>query len=218
MSPGPDADRARTVYERHAARYDNRPTVRGVAALQRRAIDSLSLEPGDRVLDVACGTGIAFEEIERRIGPGGEIVGVDLSGAMLERAADRVRAHGWPNVRLIESRAEDADPGGAQFDAALLSFTHDVLQTPQAIERVVCAVREGGRVATTGIRWAPWWALPVNAAVWAGARRYVTTFDGFDRPFASLEARLTGVQVESRWLSSMYVVSGSVPARGEQVA
>lgn len=208
MSPGPDAERARAAYEAHAAGYDNRATVRGIKALQQRAIDRLWLSPGDRVLDVACGTGVAFDELELRVGPGGQIVGVDLTGAMLERAAERVATRAWSNVRLVESRVEDADLGDAPFDAALFSFTHDVLQSPAAVERVVGAVRPGGRVAATGIQWAPHWALPVNAAVWIGSRRYVTTFDGFDRPFAALAGRLEDVRVERHWLGSAYVVSG----------
>jgi ubiquinone/menaquinone biosynthesis C-methylase UbiE len=130
---------------------------------------------------------------------------------MLERAGERVDAHGWPNVRLIESRVEDADLGDEPFDAALFSFTHDVLQSGAAVAAVVRAVRPGGRIATTGIQWAPRWLAPVNAAVWLGARRYVTTFAGFDRPYARLADRLDDVRVERAWLGAMYVVSGRVP-------
>jgi ubiquinone/menaquinone biosynthesis C-methylase UbiE len=211
VSPGPDAERAHAVYEREAGRYDKRVTVRGIEALQRRAIEGLKLARGDRVLDVACGTGLAFAELQGRVGPDGAIVGVDLSGAMLERAAERVRDRGWENVRLVEARVEEAHLGSEPFDAALLSFTHDVLQSEAAVDAVVAAVRRGGRLATTGIQWAPRWLLPVNAAVWIGARRYVTTFDGFDRPFRRLEERLEDVRVERAWLGSMYVVSGRVP-------
>ena len=211
MSPGPDAGRARALYERYAANYDKRPTVRGILALQRRAIETLALGPGDRVLDVACGTGLAFAELERRVGAGGVVVGVDLSGAMLAQARERVRDQGWDNVRLVESAVQDADLGQDAFDAALFSFTHDVLQSGAAVEAVVRAVRPGGRIATTGIQWAPRWLVPVNAAVWIGARRYVTTFEGFERPFARLGEQLENVQVARRWLGSMYVVGGRVP-------
>ena len=212
MSPAPDAARARATYEREAGRYDDRVTVRGIKALQRRAIDALELASGDRVLDVACGTGLSFAELEERVGPSGAVVGVDLTAAMLEQAAERVRVQGWQNVRLVEGRVEEAEIGEADsFDAALFSFTHDVLQSDAAVDAVVRAVRAGGRIATTGIQWAPRWLLPVNAAVYVGARRWITTFDGFDRPFRRLEERLEGVRAERAWLGSMYVVSGRVP-------
>ena len=211
MSRAPDPTRARAAYERHAARYDRRQSVRVVEGLQRRAIDALGLAPGARVLDVACGTGLAFAELEARVGEDGEVVGVDLTAAMLERAAERVDAHGWQNVRLVESRVEAAGLGAEPFDAALFSFTHDVLQSDAAVGAVVRAVRPDGRIATTGIQWAPRWLVPVNAAVWLGARRYVTTFAGFDQPYAKLASRLDDVRVERAWLGSMYVVSGRVP-------
>jgi len=211
VPPAPDADRARAAYERHAGSYDDRVTVRGIEALQRQAIDGLEVAAGARVLDVACGTGIAFAEIERRVGPDGALVGVDLSPAMLARAHERVRERGWPNVELVESRVEDAALDGDSFDAALFSFSHDVLQSDAAVERVVDAVRPGGRIATTGVQWAPRWAVPVNAAVWIGARRYVTTFEGFDDPWRRLAERLDDLRVERRWLGSVYVVSGRVP-------
>ena len=211
MSPGPDAARARAAYEEYAATYDDRFALRVVTPLQRAAVGALELTPGERVLDVACGTGIAFGAIEKRIGAGGELVGVDLTPAMLERARERVRSRGWDNVRLVEGRVEDADLGEAAFDAALFSFTHDVLQSDAAVDRVVRAVRPGGRVAATGIQWAPRWALPVNAAVWAGTRAYVTTRDGLDHPWRRLGERLEDVRADRRWLGSMYVVSGRVP-------
>jgi ubiquinone/menaquinone biosynthesis C-methylase UbiE len=206
---GPDAARARAAYERHAGHYDDRLTLRVVGSLQRAAVDALALRAGDRAIDVACGTGVAFDALQAAIGPAGELVGVDLTGAMLARAAERARARGWDNVRLIESRVEDADLGDG-FDAALFSFSHDVLQSDLAVDRVVAAVRPGGRIATTGIQWAGRWNLPVNAAVWLGARRYVTTFDGFDRPWRRLAERLDDVRVDRRWLGSMYVMSGRV--------
>jgi demethylmenaquinone methyltransferase/2-methoxy-6-polyprenyl-1,4-benzoquinol methylase len=211
VSRGPDPARARAAYDRHARRYDDRLTVLMVEALQRAAIERLELAPGERALDVACGTGLAFGPIEAAIGQAGALTGVDLSGAMLQEADDRVRAHGWSNVRLVEGRVEDADLGEEPFDAALFSFAHDVLQSDAAVDRVVGALRPGGRVAATGISWAPRWNLPVNAAVLLGTRRYVTTFAGLGRPWRRLAERLVDVRVGSRRLGSMYVMSGRAP-------
>jgi demethylmenaquinone methyltransferase/2-methoxy-6-polyprenyl-1,4-benzoquinol methylase len=64
------------------------------------AIELLGLRPGARVLDVACGTGANFALIEARIGPSGELVGIDLTQRMLDRARGRIASEGWRNVRL----------------------------------------------------------------------------------------------------------------------
>jgi ubiquinone/menaquinone biosynthesis C-methylase UbiE len=53
-------------------------------------LDLVALKPGERVLDVACGTGIVAREAALRVGPSGRVVGLDLNGSMLARA----RAHG----------------------------------------------------------------------------------------------------------------------------
>lgn len=122
-----------------------------------------------------------------------------------------MQEQGWANVRLVESSVEDAGLEPGSFDAALLSFTHDVLQSDAAVDAVVGAVRRDGKIATTGVKWGPRWAVPVNAAVWVGARRYVTTFDGFDRPWARLGDHLVDMWGEFRLLGTMYVFSGRVP-------
>ncbi|HEX3307506.1 MAG TPA: methyltransferase domain-containing protein, partial [Streptosporangiaceae bacterium] len=70
-----------------------------------RAVHALGLRPGDTVVDIACGTGLNFPLLEKVIGPGGRIVGVDLTDAMLARAQDRIKANGWSNVSLVQADA-----------------------------------------------------------------------------------------------------------------
>src|SRR3984957_15253793 len=63
-----------------------------------RTVQALGLRAGDTVVDMACGTGLNFSLIERAIGPGGRIIGVDLTDAMLARARERAQTNGWTNV------------------------------------------------------------------------------------------------------------------------
>jgi SAM-dependent methyltransferase len=74
-----------------------------------RAVRALGLQPGDTVIDMACGTGLNFPLIQAAIGPAGRILGVDLTDAMLGRARDRVEANGWGNVQLVQSDAVEFD-------------------------------------------------------------------------------------------------------------
>lgn len=67
--------------------------------------DRLALAPGDVVLDVACGHGNFTVELARRVGPSGLVIGLDIAGSMLARAAARVRRAGLDNVLLIRGDA-----------------------------------------------------------------------------------------------------------------
>lgn len=106
------------------------------------AVGRLALQPGETVIDVACGTGLTSRSSNRRLALVARIVGVDLSGEMLSQARERAAASGWQNITLIEAAVEEADIE-AIADAALFSFTHDVLQSPPAVANVVRAGREG---------------------------------------------------------------------------
>ena len=71
-------------------------------AQRRQAVKVLRLRPGDTVVDIACGTGQNFPLIERVIGPQGQIVGVDLTDAMLAQAQRRIERNGWTNIELVQ--------------------------------------------------------------------------------------------------------------------
>ncbi len=66
-----------------------------------RAVQALGLRTGDTVIDMACGTGLNFALLQKAVGPGGRIIGVDLTDAMLARAQDRIETNGWSNVSLV---------------------------------------------------------------------------------------------------------------------
>src|SRR6478752_5640549 len=96
-----------------------------------RAVQALQLRQGDRVIDIACGTGLNFPLIEEVIGPDGWIVGVDLTDAMLARAEDRMGANGWRNVSLVQADAAEFDfPTGVD---GILS-TYALSQVPECEE------------------------------------------------------------------------------------
>ena len=103
----PDPQRAIARYREHAADYD--ASALRTMPLRYRAVWNLALQPGDAVLDVACGTGLSFPLLEEAIGPAGRLVGVELSPEMAARAQARVERAGWRNAQLIVAAMEDAD-------------------------------------------------------------------------------------------------------------
>jgi demethylmenaquinone methyltransferase/2-methoxy-6-polyprenyl-1,4-benzoquinol methylase len=210
----PDRRLALEKYQRHAAAYDYRATLAERTRLwprtRRRAIARLRLEPGDTALDVGCGTGLSFSLIQARIGPEGRLIGIELSPDMMAKARERVESSGWQNVALIESAAEEADIP-VQADAVLFHFTHDILRSPSALDNVFRHMKRGGRVAAAGNKWAPWWVFPVNLYVWYIARHYVTTFQGFGRPWSELVRFVPDLRVEAVLFGGGYIVWGRVP-------
>jgi SAM-dependent methyltransferase len=206
---GPDRDRALAKYAEIADRYDRR--MRFSESARRAAIGRLRLRPGDAVLDVACGTGINFSLLEEALRMKGRIIGIEQSPRMIAVARQRPWSESWPNIELIESSVEEADIP-ALADAALFSFTHDVLRSPEALSNVVTHLKLGARVAAVGSKWAPPWAFPVSAVVWAIARRYVTTFEGFRRPWDRLADLVGGLHVESIYLGGGYIAWGTLSA------
>lgn len=201
----PDQRLARQKYSSLADRYDR--LVRPAESVRRQAVTLLELRRADTVLDVACGTGLSFPLIEEGIGPEGRLIGVDLSPQMLEKAQERVTHGGWQNVTLIESPIEDAAIPAA-VDAFFFHFTHDVMRSPAAIDNVFRHARPGARVVSAGAKRAPSWAVPVNLVMSRISRRYVTTFDGFDRPWSHLREFVPDLRVKAVLFGAAYIAWG----------
>jgi ubiquinone/menaquinone biosynthesis C-methylase UbiE len=204
---GPDAAVARRQYERAAPGYDRH--MRRLARWQRLAVARLQLARGQTVIDVACGTGLNFASIEEAIGPDGRIIGIDLSPEMLAHARERVLVSRWDNVTLIEAAVEQADIA-AVADAALFSFTHDVLQSPRAVANVVAHLKPGARIGSAGGKLAARWNLPVNFVVRRAARPYISTFRNFDSPWRELERYVENLEIQQLAFGGAYVAWAQV--------
>jgi hypothetical protein len=126
---------------------------------------------------------------------------------MLAVAAERVAARGWRNIVLVQAPVEDAELP-AVADHALFCATHDILQSDEALDNVLAHVRDHGTVAATGGKWAPPWAIALNAGVLALHAPYVRDFTGFDRPWTRLAERMPGLAVREVAMGAGYVASG----------
>ena len=201
-----DRQLAQTRYRRLATHYDY--ATRRIEPVRRLAIRTLGLEPGQRVLDVACGTGKSFRLLHEAVGPDGVVVGVEQSPEMLRQARQRVREAGWDNVQLIESSIESADLVGP-FDAVLFIYTQDVLQSDAALARIFAATRPGARVVSTGLKLFPWYLGPANAWLLAISYPYFTSFRGLNKPWALLERYLDLHSVRTTYFGSGYIAQGT---------
>jgi len=107
-----------------------------------------SLAPGERVLDLACGTGLATLAAAQSVGPDGSVLGTDLSGQMIEVARRRAAEQQVSNVTFQRMDAETLDLPDATFDVVLCSlglmYVPDAQRALREWRRVL---KPGGRVA-----------------------------------------------------------------------
>lgn len=140
----------RRMFDLVSRRYDflNRLLSFGLdAGWRRRAIDEARLAPGDRFLDVACGTGDLGFEAARRDGVAG-VLGVDFSTPMLRRARRKAAERGAAaSMANVAGAAERLPVRSGAFAAAGVAFgIRNVPDRSAALREMVRAVGPGGRV------------------------------------------------------------------------
>lgn len=109
-------------------------------------IDAVELKPGERVLDVGCGTGIVARHAARRVGTGGSVAGVDVNPAMLAVARE-VSADLDPPVAWRQAPADALPFADATFDAVLCQQAFQFFPDPTAaLTEMHRALVPGGRV------------------------------------------------------------------------
>jgi demethylmenaquinone methyltransferase/2-methoxy-6-polyprenyl-1,4-benzoquinol methylase len=145
-APGtlPDTQ-VRAMFDRIAGFYDLMNSVMTAGLHHRwraRAADLADVRPGDRVLDVATGTGDLAIELAGRIAPGGEVIGSDFSDGMLERAREKDPAIRWEHADAL------ALPyGDDEFRAATVGFgARNFADLEKGIAEMARVVAPGGKV------------------------------------------------------------------------
>jgi len=141
-SPSMDEAAVKSAYRRWAPVYDS--TFGLVAAEGRKhAVEIINAGSG-RVLEVGVGTGLSLPTYRRDL----EIVGIDLSPEMLQKARERVAAEGLTNVTgLHEMDAGDLKFPDASFDTAVAMYVMTVVPEPEKVMRELARVcRPGGEV------------------------------------------------------------------------
>jgi SAM-dependent methyltransferase len=118
-----------------------------LAPAQAHVMACAGLMPGEHVVDVACGTGTTAIQAAARVLPGGDVVGVDLSGRMVQAARARARQQHCLNARFERMDAERLELPDATFDVALCALGFMYVPYPErAIAEMRRVLRQHGRI------------------------------------------------------------------------
>lgn len=140
---------------------------RQLEPLGAMAMDALAPAAGERLLDIGCGAGQTTLALAGRVGPGGSVLGVDISAPLLEVARRRLRD--TPSTEFLEADAQTQAFGPGAFDGVYSRFGVMFFADPAAaFANIHTALKPGARLAF--VCWRPlkengWMTIPLSAAL-----------------------------------------------------
>lgn len=136
-------------WDKAAGRYDSLWAAQ-LAQVQAELLSRAALTPGERVLDLACGTGRVTQAAARAVAPSGQVLGTDLSGEMVAVALQQARAAGCGNADFARMGAERLAVADGSVDVVLCSLGLMYMPEPERVlgeaRRVL---RPGGRLVVS---------------------------------------------------------------------
>jgi ubiquinone/menaquinone biosynthesis C-methylase UbiE len=153
------------AWERHADRFDKQSGEAATAWM----LEAVSLRPGERVLELACGPAGVGLQAARAVGPEGYVLSTDFAQPMVDAARRRAEEEKLENMDFRVIDAESIDLPDESFDAALCRYGYMLMAEPGAALRETCRVlHPGGRVALAVWGEAgenPWASTPMRAVM-----------------------------------------------------
>ena len=131
----PYQERIRKRYDSMARSYDIIGQL--VAAHRHDAMQALNVQPGERVLDLACGPGVNFRRISEDLGANGLLVGLDYSSGMLTQAHERAKRNQWSHVALALGDGARLPFADCVFDRVVCTYSFNIIPLyQQALDEV----------------------------------------------------------------------------------
>lgn len=143
----------RTLYDRISIVYDLLADA-SEGACRDQGLRMLNVTPGERVLEIGCGTGHALAALAVGVGPAGAVAGIDVSSGMQAVAKRTVERSARTNVALILNDARSMCFQDAVFDAAFVSFTLELFTSSDVtivLAEIRRVLRPGGRLAVVAM-------------------------------------------------------------------
>jgi SAM-dependent methyltransferase len=132
------------------------------------ALDAAAPKLGERAIDIGCGCGATVLALAQRLGPTGQVLGLDVSEPMTARARERIAGARLTNAQVVVSDAATHDLQGARADLLFSRFGVMFFADPiAAFANLHGAMRQGGRLLCAAWRPLadnPWFTVPLEAA------------------------------------------------------
>ncbi|MGK2933286.1 MAG: bifunctional demethylmenaquinone methyltransferase/2-methoxy-6-polyprenyl-1,4-benzoquinol methylase UbiE [Solirubrobacterales bacterium] len=149
------AGEVNSMFDRISGVYDrmNRVMTAGLDQTWReRAADRVRLEPGQKALDLCCGTGDLSFALAERTGKQGEVTGADFSRPMLEIAGEKAAARGVTQVGFEWADALELPYEDEEFDAVTIAFgARNLADLDRGLSEMLRVLKPGGRLAVLEI-------------------------------------------------------------------
>ena len=131
-----------------AARLEHRGTAEDEAAARDEYLQLIGISPGERVLDIGCGSGVVTRAIAKRVAPHGRVVGADSSAALLALAREYAdRTEFGPRIQFHEADCRALPFPNESFDVSIaVTVLAHVPGAERALAEMVRVTRRGGRV------------------------------------------------------------------------
>jgi len=209
--------KVQAMYESGAKRYDFTTILFRLIGLRMKAyrslaIKKLSLQHGNCVIELGCGTGLNFPFLMKQIGPKGRLIGVDLTPGMLDIARVRVERSGWKNVELIQSDvASYGFPDRVDGVLATGLFGY-ISEYDRVIKAASQSLMPGGHLSILDGK------QPENLPLWlfkiilklGGPFGYTPEYFNV-RPWESVGRYFKETSFETRYGGMIYILSGTAP-------
>jgi S-adenosylmethionine-diacylgycerolhomoserine-N-methlytransferase len=208
--------RLEAFYSKQMAAYDDfrKRLLHG----REEMMTALAVPDGGRLLDMGGGTGSNLEALGDRLSLLADVRIVDLCASLLQVAEDRIRRHGWTNVRTVQGNATTYDPGAGPVD--LVTFSYSLTMIPSwvaAIDRAYTLLKPGGVIGVADFYVAHKWPAPGLRRHSALQRSFWPAWFGLDNVFLSadhlpyLQERFQTLRLEERLGRVPYLLGLKAP-------
>lgn len=183
-----------------------------IGRYRRLAISALTLQPGDTVVEVGCGTGMNFPLLQTEVGFEGKIIGLDISEEMLKRAEKRINDAGWDNVELVLASAADysfPDNVDGIIATGVLTYEPDYDEV----------IKKGAAALAPGRRWVVfdykmptgWFRHFVPLFVWIFRSFGISSALFKWTPWESMKRYLRNTKLQEFYFGLIFIASGEAP-------